>query len=115
MRWHGTLEYKRAFSIFRAMPYPSRPQTKEFQEWGSELLSLDTHVAGYAERVDSGELCAHDIPKLEALACQVGTLRDTLAAVPAPTDRDVQLKEEYRTYVETLHRMMAHLLRLAAE
>ncbi|MFE0099803.1 hypothetical protein [Streptomyces sp. NPDC059009] len=108
-------EFKRAFSIFRAMPYPGRPQTEKLQDWGLELLSLDTHVAGYAERVDSGELRAHDIPELEALARQVGTLRDTLAAVPVPTDRDVRLKEEYRTYVETLDRMMAHLLRLAAE
>lgn len=107
--------FKRAFSVFRAMPYPGRPEAEELQDWGFELLSLDTHVAGYAERVHSGELPARDIPELEALARQVQTLRGTLAAVPARTDRDVRLKDEYRTYVDTLDQMMAQLTRLAAE
>lgn len=108
-------DFRRTFEAFRAMPYPSRPQSEEFQDWGSELLSLDSHVAGYATRVHDGNMVASDIPNLKELVCEVRDLQSSLASVPVLTSRDSRLRGEYQLYVETLESMMRELLRLATD
>ncbi|MFI1205776.1 hypothetical protein ACH4VR_41235 [Streptomyces sp. NPDC020883] len=60
-------------------------------------------------------MSAREIPKLNELVREVGYLRSLLASIPARTDRDSRLKEEYELYVAMLERMMKELVRLAAE
>ncbi|GLW65307.1 hypothetical protein Arub01_35510 [Actinomadura rubrobrunea] len=108
-------EFRRAFNAFWKMPFPDRPRGKEFQDWAVLLLILDTHVAGYASRVNSGDMDPRDVPGVGDLLAELKSLRASLETIRPETERDKELAEEYRSYIASLEKMLYELWRLSCQ
>ncbi|MEU8588015.1 hypothetical protein AB0C59_13620 [Streptomyces sp. NPDC048664] len=108
-----TSGFDHAFSRFLTMRYPDYPQLEALQDWNSELLTLDGHVAGYASQVHGGTMRAHEIPDLPGILLSVRNLRESLGSLRAPDAEDRRLISEYASYVSALESMVSELDHLA--
>ena len=107
-------EFEEAFVAFRSMPYPAYPRLADLQDWNSRLLTLDSHIAGYASRVYSGHLKARDVPNLDSLVFESGSLKASLEVIQPVSDQDVRLIDDYRSYAAALERLTIELAKCAS-
>lgn len=103
-----------AFNHFRYLPFPDRPQGEKLRNWGTDLLALDTFVAGEAMQVDAGTMAAGDVPDLEQNIAKAKSLLRDLDALTFEVGTELSLLEEFRTYAAALLRMLEEMGALAA-
>lgn len=106
-------DFERAYTLFRAMPYPAYPQSRELRDWNSRLLTLDACVAGYAFQVNAGRMRAYDVPNLDGLVNEIKILSASLGKTDSSAGQDVTLVIAYRSYVAALERLVLEIRDLA--
>ncbi|MFF2729708.1 hypothetical protein ACFVS9_17600 [Streptomyces sp. NPDC058008] len=96
-----------------ALSFPGRPAQKELDEWGSALLMVDSHIAGYAIRVEKGSLDPRGITEADSLVSEVADLQRRLRAIQPQIPAEENAYEQFVRYVLALQDLTRALAALA--